>query len=1671
MKQLRIKGFVCLMVALLLVPFFPNPRAQAAAISMPALGDSLKLIVRNDENSGNHYLYRSFSNSSYTFQPGDYLEYDVNIDQRAAGIGGLDIETTTGQKLRNSGWSDQNGLSGHPAADISAYAYKSGYHRKLAIPNALVGTTADKWMVAGEADNPLYVYAARYDNIVITDGNGTVRKIVYRRAADANRNVVELNAYTSSSSMATVVDNWDKENAGTALRLAVTNDGTANNHYLYRSFSNRPYTFQAGDYIEYDTQLENYSSGLGGIDIQTADNLNFRDSGWTDQNGISGHPASDVSSLAYKDWYHRKLAVPAAMVGKSSVKWMAVSENDTENGVGIAYYDNIVVTDGNGNVKQEIYKEASHMTLNSVEISAHASSSAMTAIIPVAMGGIPSASSSYLTGDPWQGVGGPGKAIDGNLAGYWHSRDAGPKWLVIDLKRIYNIKRWAVWHASSFDDSPLYNTQDFKLQTSLDGVTYTDAATVTGNKAGITDLDVDVNARYVRLYVTKGTQDGGDGFARIREFEVYASSEPNISTYKPVISSSFQPGGEPANAVDGSYNAWISHSASPSWLRVDLGKVYKVKRWVVWNAAVRGEPAVYNAKDYKLQASDDGVNFTDVDTVSGNTAAVTDRNIEAVGRYFRLYITQGTQTGSDGYVRLAELGLFGEIYGTDTPVTSNKTVTASSTDLGTSAGNAVDDLLNTRWRSAGTGTQSLTVDLGLTHVLDRWVVKHAGANWENDLNNTRDFKLQVSNDGTNYTDADTVSGNEEKSTDRKIAPVIGRYVRLSIVQGTQTAGDGKARIQEFKVYGSAINADQNPGIVTTLHPTDDIVVASYDVTSAPYFADKTGTNDSTLAIQKALDDCYATGGGVVYVPAGKYRITDSLSIPAHVTLRGDWQDPDSGTDYGTVIVADVPSSELELPGLIRIGGSGGLKGMTIYYSNQSAASPVPYPYTIELPGRAYQGEDYMHQTVQNVTLLNSYKGIIAFRSNTSAYDSVGEEYYLNNVKGTVLKQAMKLYNTADVGKAVHVKFNNSYWADASSGYNPQSRSSLDAFTRTQGKGLEIGDTEFSEYYDISLHDYEIGVHVVNGSRTAGSGTFFGLDVQNSNIALKVDYLASPQVGFVFSNSTFKANQGANPVAVQLNNNIPAPFIFNNSTIGGGAATAVQLTTSSFVSLNNCKFDDWTGPYAITANNGSITVEGSTFTPTLTSSKKAVGLSGALTSAAVLGNAFTGDPSFFYDNTSSGDVKVQHTGYTFAQHGVTGHTFKSSLPKPPNANFYNVKTSYGAKGDALADDTSAIQSALNDAGLAGGGTVYLPPGQYRINTHLTIPDHVELRGAEDVPHKGDVKGSVLYVYEGRRTSTPDSDTAFITLSGTDSGIRGLTIYYPEQTNSISASGTFITYPWAVRGIARGVYAINVNLVNAYKGIDLGYTTGSADNHYISNVNGTTFKNAIAVGNSSEGWIEDTLFNATYAVRTTLPNRIREEYVFDFLFPFTWNEQIAYLIGKADNEHMLNNFVFGANTAYKYVSQGGSGGNVTSINNSADGTFNFMEVNGTGASGLTVVNSQTTTYFPNSKHIQMNGGTAKFFNFTSAKVYFDNPGIHVTGGDSVFQGIFYPGQNVISGGTTHWNSVWFQNSGVSGAQLTISPGVFGSSVSGSAGKDVLNIVNHAGPGMELSNNVKY
>lgn len=128
-----------------------------------------------------------------------------------------------------------------------------------------------------------------------------------------------------------------------------------------------------------------------------------------------------------------------------------------------------------------------------------------------------------------------------------------------------------------------------------------------------------------------------------------------------------------------------------------------------------------------------------------------------------------------------------------------KTVTSSGSDTGYAATNAVDDDNTTLWASSAAGDKYLSVDLGSNYDINRWLVRHAGTKTYAASANTKDFKLQVSSNGTTWTDIDVITGNTNNVTDRFIQPVTARYARLYVTQAAQA--DNNLKIYEFSVFG------------------------------------------------------------------------------------------------------------------------------------------------------------------------------------------------------------------------------------------------------------------------------------------------------------------------------------------------------------------------------------------------------------------------------------------------------------------------------------------------------------------------------------------------------------------------------------------------------------------------------------------------------------------------------------------------------------------------------------------------------------------------------------------------------------------------------------------------------------------------------------------------------
>ena len=144
----------------------------------------------------------------------------------------------------------------------------------------------------------------------------------------------------------------------------------------------------------------------------------------------------------------------------------------------------------------------------------------------------------------------------------------------------------------------------------------------TANAGTTTHVIEPVDARFVRLNVTRASYNDQHP-ARIYEFEVYGPDGPgNLALNQPATGS--MPCREdqgPEKAVNGSVaggvaDAWCGVDW-PLFLQVDLGAPRPVARFVVKHASAGGESDDLDTREFNLQVSTDGKNFTTVESSSG----------------------------------------------------------------------------------------------------------------------------------------------------------------------------------------------------------------------------------------------------------------------------------------------------------------------------------------------------------------------------------------------------------------------------------------------------------------------------------------------------------------------------------------------------------------------------------------------------------------------------------------------------------------------------------------------------------------------------------------------------------------------------------------------------------------------------------------------------------------------------------------------------------------------------------------------------------------------------------------------------------------------------------------------------------------------------------------------
>ena len=842
--------------------------------------------------------------------------------------------------------------------------------------------------------------------------------------------------------------------------------------------------------------------------------------------------------------------------------------------------------------------------------------------------------------------------------------------------------------------------------------------------------------------------------------------------------------------------------------------------------------------------------------------------------------------------------------------------------------------------------------------------------------------FNLSNEATNSsTPIISVNGNLNLNGDVHVSvtnPVQGTTILLQYT-GTR---NGSGRFLDGNLPAGAGIVDDpsgktvsviyfsGPTVIVPPLNTNQIVVAV--ATPQQYGAVGDGVTDDSVAFQNALNAVYnpgGRGGGVLFVPAATYVFSNSITIPAGVTVQGDWTDWSQTNNgvIGTLFKIYAGAGQSNGTPFVTING-GALKGVSIWYPNQNPSAITPYPFTIYIP--------YDDGVVQDVALINSYQGIQTYNC---------AKHVISDVFGSPLYIGIQVDAEYDISHQENVRFSPDFWPESQLPGAPAIGGPHATWMRANGMAEHLYRCDGENCMDVQISGYNIGFDALVSVNGSPDVSFYGGYISNCATAY-LDGSGGGNTGEEFTYFTLDGD-----VAVERSTNLDASAYFHTCQITGHHGRAIHQTGGNSSTM---QFQDCNVTGTVQVDGGIANFVNSSFTVPATSNHCAMA-SGAIY-AAFTGCTFT--PTQKISNAADARRLV-----------IDGR--RSITNAFPHVNWADIQTDLATRrpakldlffatnavGDGTNDDTAAIQSALNIAGANGGGIVYLPPGEYRLTTTLDIPGGVELRGSFPSRHpaslyNGQFDVTMLQPYGGIGTTNGPPAIAL----EANAGVVGLSLSYELQTTNITL------YPPTIQGRGPNIYAYGIECPNAYWYVDL--NTYTCTNHLFYDVNGWALQNGFIIGNGSCGSIVHCMANSSYWGENSGSASI---------YASSWETPVEnyvqynsewFLLGDC-SELMVKNFEIFSHTFMHCLTQNGSGPRINGILTMCDGSIECFRFESASNTLVNIVNPEwmvTSTSYGTTNYPLTGYGVISTTNFQGKARFFNAPLWGARAWDYVIQG---------------------------------------------------------------------
>lgn len=194
--------------------------------------------------------------------------------------------------------------------------------------------------------------------------------------------------------------------------------------------------------------------------------------------------------------------------------------------------------------------------------------------------------------------------------------------------------------------------------------------------------------------------------------------------------------------------------------------------------------------------------------------------------------------------------------------------------------------------------------------------------------------------------------------------------------------------------------------------------------------------------------------------------------------------------------------------------------------------------------------------------------------------------------------------------------------------------------------------------------------------------------------------------------------------------------------------------------------------------------------------------------------------------------------------------------------------YGAVGDDTADDTQAIQDAIDDAAVSGSNVVYIPTGDYKIS-RIEIKDGVVLRG--DGPGRTNLNTTQLLGADHFQTTAVTCNTIGTSFSY-NMGIEGIRFDRHSSVSSASIVGLLNMSSWGRSWVKQCEFN-----AAGYSGVTYCVKVGN-QNPAAGGWRGNIIEQCYFIGNSATGTY--AFLNSSNITEDSWANQIRNCWSKDF-----------------------------------------------------------------------------------------------------------------------------------------------------------------------------------------------